>query len=180
MSPPPFWDKDNWFAKIWPSAGPCDMYTLWMFLPFSCLFSFFLINWLSLFVDRQHYIELFIAGKVIIHTLCCICLCRCCFELETRIIIKISTHPCYQRNFDWLWWDRAKKILWKDFKMADSKKLNFKNPPILNIFFKNFRDWSWVSRINWCKGYQFCSTYMVIRLSNLRWKKGLKTLKKHF
>ena len=27
-------------------------------------------------------------------TLCCISLRRCCFGLETRVIIKILTHPC--------------------------------------------------------------------------------------
>jgi hypothetical protein len=29
-----------------------------------------------------------------IHTLYCICLCSCCFRLETRLFNKISTHPC--------------------------------------------------------------------------------------
>ena len=28
-----------------------------------------------------------------VHTLCCTCLGRCCFGLETRVTIKISTHP---------------------------------------------------------------------------------------
>ena len=32
---------------------------------------------------------------------CCICLHGCCFGLETRVISKISTHPCNPRNFDW-------------------------------------------------------------------------------
>ena len=34
-------------------------------------------------------------------TLCCISLCRCCFGLETRVITKVSTHPCYPINVDW-------------------------------------------------------------------------------
>ena len=33
--------------------------------------------------------------------MCCISLHRCCFGLETRIIIKISTQSCYSINFDW-------------------------------------------------------------------------------
>ena len=32
-------------------------------------------------------------------TLCCISLDRCCFGLETRVIIKISTHSWYPRTF---------------------------------------------------------------------------------
>ena len=32
------------------------------------------------------------------------------------------------------------KKLEKKFTMTDSKKLSFSTPPILNIFFKNFRD----------------------------------------
>ena len=31
----------------------------------------------------------------------CISLRRYCFGLETRVILKISTHHCYPRNFDW-------------------------------------------------------------------------------
>ena len=30
----------------------------------------------------------------------------------------------------------------KKFKMADSKKPHFPAPPILNIFYENFMDWS--------------------------------------
>ena len=35
--------------------------------------------------------------------------------------------------------DEAKKIK-KKFKMADSKKLSFSTPPILNIFFQKFHE----------------------------------------
>ena len=34
----------------------------------------------------------------------------------------------------------------KKIKMADSKKLSFSTPPILNIFYENFGPW--VSKIN--------------------------------
>jgi hypothetical protein len=63
----------------------------------------------------------------------------------------------------------------KKFKMADSKKLRFSTPPILNNFFPKF-SWigTWVSRINWCQGHQCDLTYMVIRLSDMSSKKGKK------
>ena len=43
-----------------------------------------------------------VSDKYDVHraTLCCISLHRCCFGLETKVIFKISTHPCYPRNFD--------------------------------------------------------------------------------
>ena len=34
------------------------------------------------------------------YTLCCICLGRCCFGLETRVIIKNLKNPCYCINVD--------------------------------------------------------------------------------
>ena len=40
------------------------------------------------------------------------CLCTCCFGLETRVISKISTHPCYPRNFDDFYRNEAKKFDW--------------------------------------------------------------------
>ena len=57
-------------------------------------------------------------------TLCCISLGRCCLGLEIRVIIKISTHPCYPINDDWFslgWMGWSKK----KFKMADSKHCEF-------------------------------------------------------
>ena len=48
--------------------------------------------------------------------------------LETRVIIKISAHPCYPTNVDWFSWEWSKK---KNFKMSDSKKLRFSKLPIL-------------------------------------------------
>ena len=68
----------------------------------------------------------------------CILVGKCCFGLET---IKISTHPCYPiTDFHG---DEAKKlkkkILKKKSKIADSKKLSFSTPPILNIFLQKFK-----------------------------------------
>ena len=70
--------------------------------------------------------------------------------LETRVIIKISTHPCYPRNFHWFSWGwsrKRKKIEKKRFKMADSI---FSIPPILNIFSRKFQGLvlGWVGQID--------------------------------
>ena len=48
------------------------------------------------------------------------------FWLETRVIIKISSHPWYPRTFDWFSWGWSKKnfFLKKRSKMANSKKLS--------------------------------------------------------
>ena len=40
------------------------------------------------------------------------------------------------------------------------------------IFAKILEIGPWVSRINWCKGHQRGSTYMAIRVSDVRSKKG--------
>ena len=70
---------------------------------------------------------------------------------------------------------KKKKNLTKIFKMADLKKLSFstatKNWAIFTIISEIG---PWVSRINWCEGHWFCSTYVVDRLSVIL----LKTL--HF
>ena len=51
------------------------------------------------------------------------------FWLEIRVIIKISTHPCYPLNVDWF------SLEWR----KNSKKLRFSTPPILNIFSRKFQ-----------------------------------------
>ena len=53
-------------------------------------------------------------------TMFCISLRRCFFGLETRVIIKISTHPCYSINVDWfsLEWSKNIFFLKRKFKMA--------------------------------------------------------------
>ena len=72
---------------------------------------------------------------------------------------------------------KQKKIFFffckKNFKMADSKKLSFSTTP---------KSWAitakiswigpWVSRIDWCKGHWWGSTYMAVRLSDIRPKTG--------
>ena len=45
-----------------------------------------------------------------IDTLCCISLGRYCFGLETRVIIKFSTHPCYPLNMNWFLLGRSKRL----------------------------------------------------------------------
>jgi hypothetical protein len=42
-------------------------------------------------------------------TLCCISLSRCYFGLETKVIIKILTHPGYTRDYVWFSWGWSKK-----------------------------------------------------------------------
>ena len=72
--------------------------------------------------------------------------------LETRVIIKISTHSCYPRTFDCFMGLSKKIFFWKKSKLASSKQ---------TIFFKTvnsqyFLRWSspWVRRINWCQEHQ--------------------------
>ena len=62
--------------------------------------------------------------KRYICTLYCISLRRCCFGMETRVIIQILTHPCYPINVDWFSLGWSKKI-----KIADSKKTEIFNSP---------------------------------------------------
>ena len=50
------------------------------------------------------------------------------FWLETRVIVKISTHSWYPRTFDWFSWKWSKnKIFAIFFKMA--QKVRFSKPP---------------------------------------------------
>ena len=52
--------------------------------------------------------------------------------------------------------------------MADSKKLSFSTTTkSWAIVTKILQIGPWVSRINWREGHSFCSTYMVVRLSNV-------------
>ena len=59
--------------------------------------------------------------------LCCICLGRFCFGLETRVIIKISKNPCYPTNFDLFSWEWSIfLVFWKkSWKWPTKKKLIF-------------------------------------------------------
>ena len=58
--------------------------------------------------------------------------------------------------------------------MADfSKSPFFKIANSQNFFMKISQIGPWVSRIDWCEGHQ-CSTYVSMRLSDIRAKTGLK------
>ena len=67
-----------------------------------------------------------------------------------------------------------KKMFWKTkFKMADSKKSAFFK--IANSQKKIVKaSWigPWVSRIDWCKGHWCSSTYIIMRMSDMRAKTG--------
>ena len=73
------------------------------------------------------------------------------FWLETMVIIKILTHPCFLRYFDWFSWGWS-KIFFEDFQNRQFSKISMIGP--------------WVSWIDWCKAHWCGSTYMVVRLSN--------------
>ena len=63
--------------------------------------------------------------------------CGSYFWLETRVILKISTHSVLniQEHLTDFHGNEANKI-----QMADSKKLSFSKSQILNIFCENFMD----------------------------------------
>ena len=119
-------------------------------------------------VDTSNSITIYHIKWSTAYTLCCISLGRCCFGLETRVIIKIWTHPCYPINVDWFSLGWSKKI-----KMADSKKTEIFNSPNSQYFFMKIL-WigAWINRINWCEGHQCGLTYMVVRLSDVSSKNG--------
>ena len=109
--------------------------------------------------DQIHFVHFLMEKNWLIHieltidlricTLYCICLCRCCFW----VIIKISTHPCYPRN-------------WQIFKGMKQKKNN-------NVQWKQTEIFKpWVDRIDWWKLHKCGSTYMVERLSHVSSKTG--------
>ena len=92
---------------------------------------------------------------------------------------KILAYPCYtvsvyHTNLDWFSWEWSKKkfFFWrKKFKMADfSKWPFFKIANSQNFFAKISQIGPWVSRIDWCEGHWCSSTYMVVRLSDIRAK----------
>ena len=77
-------------------------------------------------------------------------------------------------------WNEAKKKIFlkkKNQKGRHKKTEFFDHHQKLSNFRQNFTNWSsaWVSRISWCKGHWFCSTYMAVRLSDI----CSKTVKKH-
>ena len=61
--------------------------------------------------------------------------------------------------------------------MADFSKLpSFKIANSQNFLLKILWIGPWVSRIDWCKGHWCSSTYMVVRLSDIRAKTGKKCI----
>jgi hypothetical protein len=82
-----------------------------------------------------------------ISTLCCICLRSCCLGLETGVIIKISTHPCYSKTLTW----SKKKI--KKIKIFFSKWLTQKSEIFKTTNYRiNFpKIGPWDSKVDWCK-----------------------------
>ena len=98
--------------------------------------------------------------------------------LKTSENIKILTCPFYCTNLDWFSWEWCKKkSRKKKFKMANfSKCLFFKMANSQIVFAKILQIDPWVSKIDWCKGHWWSSTYMVVRLSDTRAKTGKKCI----
>ena len=72
---------------------------------------------------------------------------------------------------------RQKKIFFlqkKNSKWPTHKKVIFQLCQFSIFFVKISWICPWVSRIEWCKGHWFCSTYMAVRLSDIRPKTGKK------
>ena len=86
---------------------------------------------------------------------------------------SLLTYKC------WLIFMRMKQnFFWKKkIKMADSKKRSFSSSTNSQYFFMKI-SWisPWVSRIDWCEGHWFCSTYMAVRLSDISSKTGQKCI----
>ena len=84
--------------------------------------------------------------------LCCISLHRCCFRLKTRVIIKISTHPCDPINVDWFFHEDF--FLKKKNQNGPLKKTEIFNSLNSPIFFANISGIGlWISSINWWEGH---------------------------
>ena len=104
--------------------------------------------------------------------------------LETRKNIKIESHPFYHIICDWFSWESSKKriFFWKK-KIQNggfSKWPFFKIDNSQKFFVKISWIGPWVSRIDWCEGHWCSSTYMVVRLSDIRAKTAKKRKKGHF
>ena len=54
-------------------------------------------------------------------------------------LIKISTHPCYPKNFDWFSWEWKKE---KNSKWPTQKNWDFQNRQFSTLFCKKYRDLS--------------------------------------
>ena len=74
--------------------------------------------------------------------------------LKIRLIIKISTHPCYPRNFDCFSWGWSrKKNEKKNPKWPTQKSMFYKTVNSQYFFAKILQIGPWSSKINWCEGH---------------------------
>ena len=90
--------------------------------------------------------------------------------LETKENIKIESHPLYLSHNLWLIFMGTKQFFFS-IKTAGPKKQSFSKSPILKIFQWKFHGLiPWVNRIDWWKGHWCGSTYMVVRLFEIRSK----------
>ena len=101
-----------------------------------------------------------------LNALCWISLRRCCFGLETRVTIKISTHPALLPYKCWLIFMGMKQ---KKYPKWSTQKNWVFHLHKFSIFFSKISGIGpWVSRINWCKRHWCGPTYMVVRLSEAK------------
>ena len=88
--------------------------------------------------------------------------------LETRENIKIPTHPFYHINLGWFSWKWSNFFLKNKIQNCQLKTTEFFKINNSQYFLWKFHGFApWVSRIDWCKGHWFNSTYMVVRLSDI-------------
>ena len=109
------------------------------------------------------------------------------------ILVGMKSFPRFWRNHPWcrnkwylIWtgcffhWDEAKKnSKWPTQKIQNGrlKKNSFSSSANSQYFFMKF-SWigPWVSRIDWCEGHWYGSTYMAVRLSDICSKTGKKCI----
>ena len=79
---------------------------------------------------------------------------KCYFGLKTRIIIKISTHPCYPINFEWFSWEWSKK---QNVRLKKTEIFNSLNSQL--FFPQKFKGLllGLVHMINWCKRHWYAT-----------------------
>ena len=103
----------------------------------------FFINW-SVVITKMRYVQ--------------------CWP-KTSWAENLGNHPCYLKTFMIL---GKKKI-----ENGPLKKTTLFQTVNSQYFFAKLSGMGpWVSRIDWCEGYWFGSTYIAVRLSNIRPKTG--------
>ena len=98
--------------------------------------------------------------------------------LESKLIIKILSHPWYQRTFDWFSWG-WRKIFFFEKKVQNSQLIKTEFFKIANLFAKILQIGPWISRFDWCKGHRPGSTYNIESVRH-NCQNSQKTLKLHF